>query len=57
MATKLEDLEITSRTPQPECCACQTKALHTEEDWLHHPLKGHGFIREHGWTHPSLEQE
>lgn len=37
------------------CPACDSNRLHTEQEWKeHHPLAGHGYTREQGWTHPDL---
>jgi len=41
----------------PDCPACIGFRLHTENEWEQfHPLHGHGFTRETGWTHPELEK-
>ena len=37
------------------CPACESKRLHTPEDWAQHPYAGHGYVPGHGWTHPDLE--
>lgn len=34
----------------PPCTACPYKRQHTAEDWKSHPLAGHGYSREVGWT-------
>lgn len=40
------------------CAACQGRRLHTAREWgTWHPLAGHGFTREGGWTHTELERE
>jgi len=40
----------------PECGACMGQRLHTDAEWKqHHPLAGHGFTRESGWSHPDAE--
>ena len=36
------------------CPACESKRLHTTEDWAQHPYAGHGYVPGHGWTHPDL---
>ena len=33
-----------------DCPACSVKRLHSEEDWKNHPLAGHGFVKEQGWS-------
>lgn len=38
------------------CAACQARRCHTPEEWKNHPLAGHGFTRETGWTHPEAER-
>ena len=45
------------RTGRLACSACEAKRIHTEEDWQHHPLRGHGFTKEQGWSHPDLAKE
>ncbi len=36
----------------PECAACTARRCHTpEEDRQYHPLAGHGFTPETGWTY------
>jgi len=37
-----------------DCPACLNKRRHTDADWLFHPLKGHGFNFEKGWTFKPL---
>lgn len=40
------------RTPNPTCPDCQAGRLHSEENCtLYHPLMGHGYSRETGWTY------
>lgn len=39
----------------PACPACREKRIHTDEEWKNHPLRGHGFADNRGWTHPDLE--
>lgn len=35
----------------PDCAACQTKRIHTEDErQLHHSLARHGYAPECGWT-------
>ncbi len=37
------------------CPACVAQRLHTETEWKDfHPFRGHGYTKEHGWTHPDL---
>jgi hypothetical protein len=38
------------------CPACKNKRQHATEDWVNHPLAGHGFAPELGWTCPEAEQ-
>jgi hypothetical protein len=39
----------------PSCDACMAERWHTkEEDQRYHPLSGHGFTKETGWTHLEL---
>lgn len=40
-----------------DCPACCGRRVHTEEEWKDHPFAGHGYTKEHGWTHPALETE
>lgn len=38
------------------CPACEAKRQHTEAELkTYHPLAGHGYTSESGWTHVSLE--
>lgn len=38
------------------CPACAAGTYHTQKEFkTFHPLAGHGFTREQGWTHPNLE--
>jgi hypothetical protein len=39
------------------CPACDAKRLHSEEEWKNHPLRGHGYTKEQGWSHPALKAE
>jgi hypothetical protein len=41
-------------TPQPNCVACRSQSVHTENDWKHHPFRGHGYVGQGGWSHPDL---
>jgi len=53
MDSKLD--ETINRTPNPKCPACINKRFHEAPGLdAYHPLAGHGFIKEQGWTHPSL---
>lgn len=39
------------------CKACRDKRCHTNVEWRRfHPLAGHGFTPETGWTHPEAER-
>ena len=39
------------------CGACVMKRIHTEvEKELYHPLAGHGYIKELGWTNKEAER-
>lgn len=38
------------------CKACRDKRCHTKVEWRNHPLAGHGYTRETGWTHPEAER-
>jgi hypothetical protein len=38
------------------CPACISQRWHTEAEWLNHPMRGHGFTREQGWTHPDAQK-
>lgn len=50
--------ELTLRTPNPNCPACQKSRLHSDEERkTFHPLAGHGYTRETGWSHPQLKAE
>jgi hypothetical protein len=41
----------------PGCKACRDKRLHTSlERRKFHPLAGHGYTPETGWTHPEAER-
>lgn len=37
-----------------QCAACVAHRCHTPAEWKNHPLAGHGYTPEQGWTHPSL---
>ena len=51
------EAKLTANVPQPNCPACAEQRMHTEADWRHHPLKGHG-LADHGqWSHPELERK
>lgn len=40
----------------PSCPACIAHRYHSDlERITHHPLSGHGFTKEFGWTHPDAE--
>lgn len=39
----------------PNCPACVSYRLHTEAEWdRYHPLRGHGYTKEQGYTHSDL---
>lgn len=39
------------------CKACRDKRCHTKVEWRDfHPLAGHGYTPETGWTHPEAER-
>jgi len=40
----------------PTCAACTGERCHTAEEWKKHPLAGHGYSKETGWTHPEAER-
>ena len=43
------------RTPAPGCPACEARRRHTAEERREfHPLSGHGYSREVGWTLTTL---
>ncbi len=35
------------------CPACDSKRVHSLEEWLHHPYRAHGFNGSH-WTRPKI---
>lgn len=39
-----------------DCAACQERRCHTAEEWKNHPLAGHGYTPETGWTHPEAQR-
>ena len=40
----------------PECGACMAERCHTKaEDAKYHPLSGHGYTKEGGWTDPRAK--
>lgn len=43
------------RTPNPNCGACIAQRVHDNAEWAYfHPMAGHGFTPETGWTHADL---
>ncbi len=38
------------------CKACRDHCCHTKVEWRNHPLAGHGFTPETGWTHPEAKR-
>lgn len=50
--------QLIARTPAPGCPACEARRRHApEERREYHPLAGHGYAPELGWTHPVLVQK
>lgn len=47
-----------ARTPTPGCVACARRWRH-ELPVLRefHPLTGHGYTKEGGWSHPDLQEQ
>jgi hypothetical protein len=45
-----------ARTPLavPSCAACVGQRTHTPQEWKNHPLAGHGYSKETGYTHPDV---
>lgn len=39
-----------------DCGACQAQRCHSPQEWANHPLAGHGFTPETGWTHPEAQR-
>jgi len=39
----------------PSCPACANRRLHTPEEWKNHPLAGHGYSPETGWSSPEAK--
>jgi hypothetical protein len=40
------------------CPACKLKRRHSDQEWEEfHPLAGHGYVKEQGWSHPDLKAE
>lgn len=40
----------------PDCPACVWKRIHSTEDWENHPLAGHGFTKEQGYSSPIVRE-
>lgn len=40
----------------PDCPACVEQWTHDAVEWVLHPLAGHGFSPESGWTHEELRK-
>jgi hypothetical protein len=40
----------------PSCPACQDKRVHDVSEWLNHPLAGHGYTKETGWSHGRAKE-
>jgi hypothetical protein len=49
MAT-VDKPKITATTPNPNCPACISGVRHDEISRRLHPLMGHGYTKETGWT-------
>lgn len=47
--------DIREAAERAACPACIGERCHTPEEWLRHPMAGHGFTFEQGWTHEWLE--
>jgi hypothetical protein len=42
--------------PQKDCPACIVQRVHTvREEMIFHPFAKHGYDKQVGWSHPSLE--
>ena len=39
------------------CPACSAARVHTPADWQHHPLAGHGYTQETGWTSEAAKAQ
>ena len=48
----------TARPPLavPTCAACREQRTHTPAEWKNHPLAGHGFTPETGWSHSEAKR-
>lgn len=46
------------RTPNEDCLDCRMKSRHRNLlEWrFYHPLAGHGYTKELGWTHEDLKK-
>lgn len=44
------ELDEMLKPDQADCPACLQKRCHTQAEWKTHPLAGHGFSKETGWT-------
>lgn len=55
VASGVEPQRTRSPFAVPTCAACMGERLHTAEEWKNHPLAGHGFTKESGWSHPDAE--
>jgi hypothetical protein len=52
-----DESQTINRTPNPDCSGCQNFTRHTPEEMREfHPLAGHGYTKETGWTLPELEK-
>ena len=58
--TAIEEKKIPTATDLREsveragCRACLQKRLHTAEEWANHPMAGHGYTKQTGYSHPVL---
>jgi hypothetical protein len=51
----MQEAETIHRTFVADCPSCQSKSVHTDEDWdKHHPNNRHGYLREIGWSKEGL---
>ncbi len=41
--------------PHTECPACNAGRIHTDAEWIHHPLAMHGYANRK-WSDPRAEE-